>query len=208
MVEASTLLTYAAIVVGFVFITGPATLLTVARATSSGTRAGLATALGIAVGDTLHTTMAILGLSALLLSSALVFSLVKILGAAYLLYLGITALFATEKPLSTAPAALTPRQAFRQAILAELLNPKTAMFFVAFLPQFVDPALGGVLGQLAIFGAVLILFGFISTVTFALLAGRLSDAIRDNTTVRRWLNRVTGSIYCGLGLRLALQSRP
>lgn len=92
MIDQTTLITYVAIVIVFVFIPGPATVLTVARATSSGTRVGLATGLGIAVGDIIHTALAVLGISAIILASAVLFSLIKYLGAAYLVYLGIRAI--------------------------------------------------------------------------------------------------------------------
>lgn len=208
MIDPTTLLTYIAIVAGFVIIPGPATVLTVARSASGGTKAGLATALGIAVGDVVHTVLAIIGLSALVLSSALVFSIVKYLGAAYLVYLGLTAIFAkvSAEPAAETPA-LPPKVAFRQAVLAEVLNPKTALFFVAFLPQFVNPAAGFVAAQLAVFGAILILLGFLSCVIFALAAGQASTAIRQNPTIQRWLNRITGGVFCAVGVRLALQDR-
>lgn len=207
MIEPSVLLAYVLVVGGFVFIPGPATLLTVARATSSGTRAGLATAAGIAAGDMLHTAFAVIGLSALILASATLFTVVKVLGAAYLIWIGLTTLFGRGgSGLSEGPR-LTAAQAFRQAILAEVLNPKTALFFVAFLPQFVDPSLGAVPMQLAVFGAILIAFGLIATVLFALAAGRPGDLMRQNQTFQRWTARITGTIYCSLGLRIALAER-
>lgn len=208
MIEPALLLTYTAIVAGFVVIPGPATLLTVARASTSGTRASLATAAGIAVGDLVHTVLAVVGLSALVLTSAVMFTLIKYLGAAYLIWLGLRAIF--ERPVGdtvrrTLP--VTPRKAFRQAVAAELLNPKTAMFFIAFLPQFVVPGNGAVTLQLAVFGAILIGLGFLSTTFFALTAGGIGGWLRRSPTVLRWQGRVVGSIYCTLGLRLALQER-
>ncbi len=208
MIDQATLITYVAIVIGFVFIPGPATVLTVARATTSGTRVGLATGLGIAVGDIIHTALAVLGISAIILASAFLFSLIKYLGAAYLVYLGIRAIF--EKAPANAgkqPASLTPREAFRQGILAEVLNPKTAMFFLAFLPQFVKPENGSVLLQLTTLGIILVALGLTSTVIFALCAGRVGSFLKQNLTVVRWQGRVVGSIYCALGLRLAFQER-
>lgn len=208
MIDQATLITYVVIVIGFVFIPGPATVLTVARATTSGTRVGLATGLGIAVGDIIHTALAVLGISAVILASAFLFSLIKYLGAAYLVYLGIRAIL--EKVPANAgrqPVALTPREAFRQGILAEVLNPKTAMFFLAFLPQFVKPENGSVLLQLTTLGIILVALGLTSTVIFALCAGRVGGFLKQNPTVVRWQGRVVGSIYCALGLRLAFQER-
>lgn len=207
MIDPAVFFAYTVIVAGFVFIPGPATLLTVARTTGSGTQAGLATAAGIAAGDVIHTVCAVIGLSALIIASATLFALVKILGAAYLLWIGLTTLFGRRAYSVSGSSALTPRQAFRQAIVAEVLNPKTALFFMAFLPQFVDPSRGAVAAQLAVFGAILIGLGFAATVIFALTAGRLSDFIRESSSFQRWQARITGTIYCGLGLRIALAER-
>ncbi|WP_299848071.1 LysE family translocator [uncultured Roseovarius sp.] len=208
MIDQTTLMTYTAIVLGFVFIPGPATLLTIARATSSGTRAGLATGAGIAAGDLIHTFMAVVGISAIIATSALLFSVIKFLGAGYLVYLGLRAIFQKSHPDPGAGhLAITPVKAFRQAILAEVLNPKTALFFLAFLPQFVHPENGMVLLQLSILGLVFVLMGLLSTVVFAFGAGGLGRFLRRNPTVLRWQGKVVGSIYCALGVRLALQER-
>lgn len=208
MIDQTTLITYLVVLIGFVFIPGPAVVLTLARATSSGTRVGLATGCGIAVGDLVHTAMTIIGLSALIMASALMFNLVKYLGAAYLLYLGIRAL------LERAPAhmdrgmvRITPRRAFREAVIAEILNPKSAMFFLAFLPQFVRPENGSVALQLAILGALFVGMGLVATVVFAVSAGALGSFLRRHPAVLRWQNKVVGCIYCALGIRLALQER-
>ncbi|CAN0576355.1 unnamed protein product [Ectocarpus sp. 12 AP-2014] len=208
MIDQATLITYTLIVLGFVFIPGPATVLTVARATTSGTRVGVATGLGIAVGDLIHTALAVIGLSAIILASAFLFSVIKYLGAAYLVYLGLRALFAkAPDPTTQSTVALSPSAAFRQAILAEVLNPKTALFFLAFLPQFVDPQNGFVLGQLAILGVIMVALGLLATLVFALAAGKIGSFLRTNPTVLHWQGRVVGSIYCALGIRLALQER-
>ncbi|MFN3170479.1 MAG: LysE family translocator [Hyphomicrobiales bacterium] len=208
MIDQATLITYILIVLGFVFIPGPATVLTVARATTSGTRVGVATGLGIAVGDLIHTALAVIGLSAIILASAFLFSVIKYLGAAYLVYLGLRALFAkAPDPTTRSTVPLSPLAAFRQAILAEVLNPKTALFFLAFLPQFVNPQNGFVLGQLAILGVIMVALGLFSTLVFALAAGKIGSFLRTHPTVLRWQGKVVGSIYCALGVRLALQER-
>ncbi|MDP2334461.1 MAG: LysE family translocator [Reyranella sp.] len=209
MIDATTLITYVAIVLGFVFIPGPATLLTIARATSSGTKVGIATGAGIAAGDVIHTLMAIIGISAVIAASATLFSIVKYLGAAYLIYLGIQAIFAkaASDPTAARTLPITAQKAFRQAILAEVLNPKTALFFLAFLPQFVDPENGSVALQLVILGIVFVLLGLLSTVAFAMCAGGLGNFLRRNPAVLKWQGKVVGSIYCALGARLALQER-
>ncbi len=208
MIDPTVLLTYILIVLGFVFIPGPATLLTVARAASSGTKVGIATGAGVAVGDVIHTAMAIIGISAIIAASATLFSLIKYLGALYLIYLGVRAILEkTPAVPGTGAIALSAPKAFRQAVLAEVLNPKTALFFLAFLPQFVNPANGAVMLQLTILGVIFVLLGLLSTVVFAVGAGKLGSFLRRNPTVLKWQGKVVGTIYCGLGLRLALQER-
>lgn len=208
MIDPTVLLTYVVIVLGFVFIPGPATLLTVARATTSGTKVGIATGAGITAGDIIHTFFAVIGISAIIATSAVLFTLIKYMGAAYLIYLGVRAIFdSTQTDLSQGRTALTALQAFRQAILAEVLNPKTALFFLAFLPQFVQPENGYVFLQLTILGILFALIGFFSTIVFAVTAGWLGNFLRRNPTVLKWQGKVVGTIYCGLGVRLAFQER-
>ncbi|WP_282604206.1 LysE family translocator [Pelagibius sp. Alg239-R121] len=208
MIDQTTLITYLIVLLGFVFIPGPAVLLTLARASSSGTRVGLATGLGIAAGDLVHTAMAVLGISAVILTSAVLFSLIKYLGAGYLIYLGIRAIL--EKPQTgqqNRNSGLTPPKAFRQAVLAEVLNPKSALFFLAFLPQFVQPGNGAVALQLTTLGVLFVLMGLFSTVVVAIFAGHVGAFLRRNPAVLRWQGKVVGGIYCALGVRLALQER-
>jgi len=208
VIEPFVLIPYVAIVMGFVFIPGPATLLTVARATSSGTRAGIATGVGVAMGDMIHTLMAIIGISAIIGTSALLFSIIKYTGAAYLIYLGITAILQkVPSDLNRGRVPITARAAFRQAVLAEMLNPKTALFFLAFLPQFVQPENGAVPMQLALLGLIFVALGLLSTLVFALGAGRLGTILRRNPSMLKRQGKVVGSIYVALGARLALQER-
>ena len=208
MIDQTTLLTYLAVLTGFVFIPGPAVLLTLTRAASSGTRVGIATGLGIALGDLGHTVMAIFGLSAILAASAFLFNLVKYVGAAYLIYLGIKAFLERPDGLGVAVAApVATAEALRQGVLAELLNPKSALFFLAFLPQFVHLQNGPVSLQLAILGALFVAMGAVSTMVFAIGAGGIGNFLRRNPTVLRWQGKMVGTIYCALGIRLALQER-
>ncbi len=208
MIDLPILLTYIAIVAGFVFIPGPATLLTVARATSSGTKVGIYTGAGVAVGDMIHTVMAVIGISAIIATSAILFSVIKYAGAAYLIYLGITAIL-QKAPSDPGRGSLpiTAHTAFHQAVLAEVLNPKTALFFLAFLPQFVQPENGAVLLQLTLLGMIFVMLGLVSTVVFAVGAGHLGNVLRRNRAVLTWQGKVVGSIYIALGARLALQER-
>jgi len=208
MIDQTVLITYSLIVLGFVFIPGPATLLTVARATTSGTRVGIATGAGITAGDIIHTVMTVFGISAIIAASATLFSIVKYLGAAYLVYLGIKALLdKAPVELGRGHLPVTAPQAFRQAILAEVLNPKTALFFLAFLPQFVRPETGYVVVQLTILGVLFAAIGFFSTILYSVAAGSLGSFLRRNPAVLKWQGKVVGGIYCALGARLALQER-
>jgi len=207
MVSNATLLTYVTVVLGLFLIPGPAVLLVLGRATAGGRRVGIATGLGIAFGDLLHTLMATIGLSAVLMTSALAFSLVKYAGVAYLVYLGIRAFVEKSGELDIAPARLIDAPlAFRQAVLAEVLNPKTALFFLAFLPQFVDPGHGPV-AQLATLGLVFVGMSAVYTALLALAAGSIGQWLKHHRSIGRWQGRVVGTIYLALGVRLALQER-
>jgi threonine/homoserine/homoserine lactone efflux protein len=152
--------------------------------------------------------MAIVGLSAIIATSALLFSIVKYAGAGFLIYLGIRAML-DKAPikLDDGTPAISAGHAFRQAVLTEVLNPKTALFFLAFLPQFVRPENGSTALQLAILGIVFVLLGLLSTVVFAVGAGRLGNLLRRHPAVVKWQGKVVGTIYCAVGVRLALQER-
>jgi len=179
MVDMTTMVTYCAVVLGFVFIPGPATLLTAARATTSGTKVGIATGAGIAAGDLVHTFMAVVGISAVIAASAMLFSIVKYIGAAYLIYLGIRALLENTSVNPAAGAVrISAGQAFNQAILAEVLNPKTALFFLAFLPQIVLPANVAIKLQLIILGNIFVVLVLINTIAFEGGARGLGQMLR------------------------------
>jgi threonine/homoserine/homoserine lactone efflux protein len=208
MIDPATILTYVAVVLGLFVIPGPAVLLVLGRATSGGRRVGIATGLGVAAGDLVHTAMATFGLSAVLMTSALAFSIVKYAGVAYLLYLGVRALMAAgdDLQLREARRVAAPRAA-RQAILTEILNPKTALFFLAFLPQFVRPEHGHIILQLGMFGLIFVVMSAAFTTLLAIIAGQASLWLRRHSRIGRWQGRVIGAIYISLGLRLALQQR-
>ena len=208
MIDSATLLAFMAVVVGLFLIPGPAVLLVLARGTSGGRAVGIATGLGIAMGDLGHTLFATVGLSAVLMTSALAFNIVKYVGAAYLVWLGIKALREKGDVLAL-PAArqVRPIQAFRQAILMEMLNPKTALFFLAFLPQFVRPANGAVTWQLFELGGVEVAMSIVYTSLIALAAGSVGRWLIRHPGIGRWQGKVIGTIYVGLGLRLAVQQR-
>lgn len=202
------LLAFALIVLGFQVIPGPATILTITRSLSGGRRIGLATGFGIALGDMVHTVMVALGLSAILMTSALAFSIVKYLGVAYLLFLGISAMLHKTPGSEAMPIIrITPRQAFAQAILAEVLNPKTALFFLAFLPQFVLVEQGPVAAQLLVLGAIFVALSILVTTVIVFAAEMLRRFGARIRGLQPWQGKIVGSIYLTLGLRLAFQHR-
>src|SRR5579864_777245 len=155
---------FATAAIVLLLIPGPAVLYIVARSVDQGRLAGLASSTGIAVGTLVHVLAASLGLSALLVSSATAYSLVKYAGAAYLIYLGARRLFDRNEddsaPLAAPPVSL--RRVYAQAVVVEALNPKSAIFFLAFLPQFVNPARGSVTLQLLALGLIFIVMGLMS----------------------------------------------
>lgn len=208
MFDISILMTYAMIVAGFSALPGPAVLLTTARSVSSGTRAGVATSLGIATGDLLHTALAVLGVSAILMASAVAFTIMKYIGAAYLIYLGVKAILGPN-PSFELPAErrVTPRMAFKQGVLCEALNPKSAMFFLAFLPQFVQTGSGSVSLQLSVLGLLFVAIGAAVTIVYACAAGRVGVFLKSSPTIARWQNKVVGGLFCAFGVHLALQER-
>ncbi|WP_400163076.1 LysE family translocator [Brevibacillus sp. TJ4] len=208
MFSAATLTTFVVIVLGLFLIPGPAVLLTATRTMQGGKKAGMLTGLGIATGDFIHTLFAAAGLSAILVTSATAFNIVKYAGAAYLVYLGIRAIL--EKPADpTLPkaASATPLQTYRQAILVEVLNPKTALFFLAFLPQFVHPEQGSALVQFMVLGMIFVLMSITYTTGIALSMTLLGKVTKRLNWLGRWSGKMAGAIYIGLGVKVALQSR-
>ncbi|WP_144148444.1 LysE family translocator [Paraburkholderia sp. BCC1884] len=214
MLDLSTLGTFVAVVLGLFLIPGPAVLLVLTRTVHGGRKAGILTGLGIAVGDFIHTLGASVGLSALLMTSALAFNAVKFVGAAYLIYLGVRAL--REKPANaqsaaTTPAAATvsvsPSKAFFQAIPAEVLNPKTALFFLAFLPQFVRPEHGSTFLQFTTLGLIFVGMSALYTTLIVLTIRPLGKLVKRMTWLTRWQNKIIGVLFISLGLRVATQTR-
>ena len=187
---------------------GPAVLYIIARSVQQGRAAGLVSVLGIHLGTSVHVAAAALGLSALLMSSALAFAVVKYLGAAYLIWLGVRTLMAKEGE-ADAPAPLRAPlvRIFRDGFVVNLLNPKTALFFLAFLPQFVDPKLGGVHWQILLLGLIFMALGILSDGAYALAAGSLADWLRGNRRFQRIQRRFAGTAFIGLGLTAALAGR-
>ncbi len=196
---------FLAAALGLLLIPGPAVLYIVTRSVAQGRRAGLFSVGGIEAGSLAHAVAAALGLSALLLTSALAFNVVKYLGAAYLIYLGVRTLLARDDSQHiAAPTIKRPAQLFTQGFLVNLLNPKTALFFYAFLPQFVDPARGSVVGQTLFFSVLFVLLATCTDSLYALLSSTLGHRLIGQTRFQPIRRYVTGSIYIALGITAAL----
>ncbi len=184
-----------------VVIPGPVVVFVVTRAAAGGWRAVLPTAAGVALGDGIALLVSLLGLGAVLVASAALFTAVKWLGAAYLVWLGVTLWRAPAE----APPPLPARRAFRDAFVVTVLNPKSIGFFVAFLPQFVDPA-RPLAPQGALLLATFVGLGTLNVLAYAGFATRLGAAIRA-PGVRRWMNRAGGGAMVGAGIATALARR-
>ena len=209
MPDPTTLGLFALAALALLLIPGPSVLFIVTRSLHQGRRAGLVSALGVQAGGLLHVLAATVGLSALLLSSALLFGLVKFLGAGYLIYLGVRTLLArTEDPQAVAAFAPQPlRQVFWQGALVNALNPKTALFFLAFLPQFIRPAHGPVALQTLVLGLTFLMLAVVSDSTYALLAGSLRRYLSGKVFAKRQ-KYLTGSMYMALGVGAAVGTHP
>ena len=181
-------------------IPGPAVTCVVSRSIRHGRAAGIVSVLGIVVGTFLHLTAATLGLA----SSALAFQSVRYLGAAYLIYLGIRALRRDDSQLlEAASSERRLLRIFAQGVLVNLLNPKTALFFLAFLPQFVDPSLGHPSLQIFQLGVLFALMGWISDSVWAILAGTVAERFRSSVRLRRVQRNISGDALIALGLASA-----
>lgn len=187
---------------------GPDLIYILSRTIAQGTKVGLASAAGVCSGAVVHVLAAAFGLSAVLAASATAFSIMKYVGAAYLLYLGIQALNSQggvlEITAEKETAAVTPWRAFRQGVLVDVLNPKAAIFFMAFLPQFVRPERGNSSAQLVVLGLLVILVAIIVESLFVLAAARSTNFFRRNPKATAWLDRALGTVFIALGIRLAL----
>ena len=204
MLDWSKLSLFVSVATVLVFMPGPNTLYIIARSIQQGRLAGFVSSLGVQVGTVVHIVAASLGLSALLVSSAVAFNVVKYAGAAYLIFLGIKTLLTKEKiePAKVRKAALG--RVFYQGIVVNLLNPKTALFFFAFLPQFIDVVRGAVGLQVVLLGSILIFLGTLSDSIYALASGGIGNWLRGNLKFLRAQRYFAGSVYIGLGAATAL----
>jgi threonine/homoserine/homoserine lactone efflux protein len=187
---------------------GPAVLYIVARSVERGRAAGLVSVLGIHLGTIVHITAAAVGLSALIVSSALAFAVVKYLGAAYLIWIGLRTLMAkdTDGEAPVVPAEPLAR-VFRDGFVVNLFNPKTAIFFLAFLPQFVDPAKGHVAAQIVLLGTFFNIGGTAVNCAVAWAGSAASRRLKASAGFERALRWLSATVFAGLALRLAVSER-
>lgn len=209
MPDLGTLAVFCAASLALAVVPGPAVLYIVTQSVDQGRLAGLVSALGIGVGGLVHVAAATIGLSSLLASSATAFAIVKYAGAAYLVVLGVRRLLTRETAdvLDSAPPR-PRRRLFLDGVVVNVLNPKTALFFLAFLPQFVDPGAGAVAPQMLVLGTMLVGLGVLSDGTYALLAAGAGNKLRSAARTRRRLDKLSGGVFVGLGLAAAFAGEP
>jgi threonine/homoserine/homoserine lactone efflux protein len=211
MPDASTFALFVVAALVLLVVPGPSVLYIVARSIEGGRTAGLVSVLGVQTGAMVHIAFAAVGLSAILASSAVAFSVIKWLGAAYLVWLGLRRIFGRDegdKDVTVEPAPLS--RVFSQGVIVNTLNPKTALFFLAFLPQFVDPARGPAWTQILLLGATFVILALCSDGLYALLSGTAGGWLRrrmKGATFRRGQRFVSGGILIALGAVAVLSGK-
>jgi threonine/homoserine/homoserine lactone efflux protein len=205
MPNGSTISLFVAAALLLVMMPGPNTLYIIARSIQQGFGAGVVSSLGIQVGTICHAVAAAFGVSAVLMSSALAFSVLKYAGAAYLIYLGVRTLLAqAELSVSQAVEPKNLGRVFYQGCVVNLLNPKTGIFMFAFLPQFVDGKRGAPALQVLVLAGILCCVGFMSDMIYAISAGGLGNWLRGNLKFLRVQRYFAATVYIGLGAAMAL----
>jgi threonine/homoserine/homoserine lactone efflux protein len=211
MPDAATFALFIVAALVLLVVPGPSVLYIVARSIEGGRTAGLVSVLGVQTGAMVHIAFAAVGLSAILASSAVAFSMVKWLGAAYLVWLGLRRIFGRDEEegdVAVEPAPLS--RVFSQGVIVNTLNPKTALFFLAFLPQFVDPARGPAWAQILLLGATFVILALCSDGLYALLSGTAGGWLRrrmKGATFRRGQRYVSGCILIALGAVAAVSGK-
>ncbi|GGK64071.1 RhtB family transporter [Sphaerisporangium melleum] len=200
----STLAVFAVATLALLLVPGPAVVYIVTRSVAQGRTAGLVSVAGIHAGSIVHVAAAALGVSALIAASAAAFTAVKYAGAAYLVYLGVRKLLTRSEALDREVAPVSRSRLFGEGFVVNVLNPKTALFFLAFLPQFADPARGPVAAQIVLLGLIWIILGMASDGGYALLSSALAGRLRRSPVAARRLDVAGGLVYIGLGAAAAL----
>ena len=205
MPDTATLSTFAAIAAVFAAVPGPSNLFVVSQGLRAGHRAGLAAAAGCALGALTYVAATTVGLAAVLASSAPALSLLHYVGGAYLLFLGLrllrdrSAIPGTDAPGSGPARRVSKARFLRRGLLVELSNPKVALFFLAFFPQFVDPHQGPAWSQVLILGGIFCAVGLASDSVYALASGAIRKRVVSNSWLVPWTNRASGTMCLGLG---------
>ncbi len=187
---------------------GPGLFYVTARTLAGGRAEGIASCCGTGIGGLVHVLAGAFGISALVMASAEAFTLLKLIGAAYLIWLGFKTIREPKAEALSNASASGPWRAFRDGVLVEALNPKTAAFFLAFIPQFVSPDSGGVALQFVTLGLVSIALNTIAAVLATLMASRARDSLVRRPHVIRRVRQASGMVMCGLGAMLTLARRP
>jgi threonine/homoserine/homoserine lactone efflux protein len=208
MPNGSTIALFLLAAVALAIVPGPAVAYIVTQSIDQGRRAGLVSALGVASGGLVHVAAATVGLSALIASSATAFTVVKLVGAAYLIAVGVRRILAgdgddTQRRVLRAPL----RRIYRQGVIVNVLNPKTALFFLAFLPQFIDPNRGAVWPQVAVLGVLFVAVAVLSDMTYALVSDAIAGRIRRTGTGAKMRRLLTGGVFVALGITAAAARR-
>lgn len=183
---------------------GPDMLFVLGCGMRGGPRAGLLATAGVATSEAVHVAVAAVGLAALFAAVPVAFTVVRVIGAAYLVYLGVQ-LIRRRKGTQQLEATTGVRRAYLNGLLTNLLNPKMVTFTIAFLPQFIDPGLGRVWLQFAVLGSILIVLEFLVDGTVGVLAGRIGSWLRRRHRARQTIDTATGTLFIGLGVRLAAE---
>ena len=187
---------------------GPDILFVLTQSMSKGSRSGIVIALGLCSGLIFHTTAVALGVAVIFQTSALAFSLLKFVGAAYLLYLAFMAFKdASKSKLESSKSRLSLVSLYKRGILMNITNPKVSIFFLAFLPQFTNPEVGNITGQIFTLGALFMLSAFVVFTLISLLAGRVGAWFSKTKNGEKILNRVSGTIFAALAVKLAFTSK-
>jgi threonine/homoserine/homoserine lactone efflux protein len=203
MYDSTTLITFITASIVIILAPGPAQALVIARTISEGRNAGIITAIGLNTSIFVHAIAAAVGLSAILATSAVAYTIVKYLGAVYLIYLGIKAFSKQESGKTSASTMVRGSTGpFAKAFITGVLNPKVALFFIAFVPQFVDPRRGLVILQFITLGAILAILDIVYESLLAIFVASMSNRFTQDGKFSVWRQRITGTVLIGLGVRL------
>ena len=208
MIPVETIIVFFAASVALAFAPGPDNIFVLTQSALHGRKAGVLVTLGLCTGLIVHTSAVALGVAAIFQTSALAFNILKIVGAVYLLYLAWQAFRAGAENIDPAgETGLSLRKLYLRGVIMNITNPKVAIFFLAFLPQFADPALGSITIQMLMFGGLFIIATFLIFGSIAWFAGFLGEWLKGSTRAQVVMNRIAGTVFTALALRLAFTER-